>query len=175
MKEYAISYRKGRADDLEEIFAFVQAAVVKMNEEKIFQWDEIYPDMTDFALAVENGELYVAEISVAGEKEKRLAATYTLNTQYDEEYKTAAWSKPEKSFYILHRIVVNPEFQHRGLGNTVMQHIEEQCRENGIESIRLDVFSQNPYSLRLYEKRGFVKTGDADWRKGRFYLMEKVL
>jgi len=57
----------------------------------------------------------------------------------------------------------------------VLLHIEEQIKNMGYLSIRLDVFSENPYALKLYEKNGYEKRGHADWRKGRFFLMEKTL
>ena len=56
-----------------------------------------------------------------------------------------------------------------------MDFIEKVLMEKGIEAIRLDVFSKNPYALKLYEQCGFRKTGEANWRKGKFYLMEKYL
>jgi ribosomal protein S18 acetylase RimI-like enzyme len=43
----------------------------------------------------------------------------------------------------------------------------------GIDTIRLDVFTLNPYALKMYEKSGYIKVGFAHWRKGEFYLMEK--
>lgn len=43
------------------------------------------------------------------------------------------------------------------------------------ESIRLDVFTKNPYAQKLYRKNGYQVRGFADWRKGRFDLMEKKL
>ena len=42
-------------------------------------------------------------------------------------------------------------------------------------SVRLDVYSENPYALRLYQGNGYMKRGYADWRKGRFFMMEKQL
>ena len=56
-----------------------------------------------------------------------------------------------------------------------MKHIEEVCRAQKYDSIRLDCFTQNPYSRRLYDKCGYTVTGYADWRKGRFELREKKL
>lgn len=38
----------------------------------------------------------------------------------------------------------------------------------GIQAIRLDVFRQNPYALRLYENLGYEKTGDADCEREDF-------
>lgn len=51
--------------------------------------------------------------------------------------------------------------------------MEEELNAIGIHSIRLDVFSQNPHALKLYDSMGYARTGYADWRMGRFYLMEK--
>lgn len=43
------------------------------------------------------------------------------------------------------------------------------------ESVRLDVFSKNPYAIRLYENNSYEKRGNVCWRKGEFYLMEKKI
>lgn len=56
-----------------------------------------------------------------------------------------------------------------------MHFIETSVKEKGIEAVRLDVFSQNPYALRLYQKCGYQEVGTVQWRKGIFYLMEKYL
>lgn len=40
---------------------------------------------------------------------------------------------------------------------------------------RLDAFTENPFALKLYDNLGYSRVGYADWRKGRFYLMEKYL
>lgn len=57
----------------------------------------------------------------------------------------------------------------------VLAHIETQVHEMGYESMRLDVFTENPYAQKLYRKSGYQVRGYADWRKGRFDLMEKKL
>lgn len=62
-----------------------------------------------------------------------------------------------------------------GVGKQVLEHIEHQLLTLGYGSVRLDVFTENPYAIKLYEKAGYVKRGYADWRKGRFALMEKKL
>ena len=48
-------------------------------------------------------------------------------------------------------------------------------KSEGYDSIRLDCFTENPYSRKLYEKAGYSVVGYADWRKGRFELREKKL
>jgi len=56
-----------------------------------------------------------------------------------------------------------------------MEYIENLCKSQEYNSIRLDCFTENPYSLRLYNKAGYSVTGYAEWRKGRFELREKAL
>ena len=102
-------------------------------------------------------------------------AVSTYNTEYDSEYLNAKWTYNGEMACIIHRLCVSPEVQNRGIGKIVLNHIENQLQNMGFESVRLDVFSENPYANRLYEKCGYVKRGYSDWRKGRFWLMEKKL
>ena len=74
---------------------------------------------------------------------------------------------------IVHRLCVNPQYQNIGIGTKTMMKIEDMVKKMGVNSIRLDAFTENPQALRLYEKLGYTTTGYADWRKGRFALMEK--
>ena len=43
------------------------------------------------------------------------------------------------------------------------------------KSIRLDVFIENSYAQKKKKKSGYIVRGYADWRKGRFELMEKKI
>lgn len=56
-----------------------------------------------------------------------------------------------------------------------MQYIEDEIHQSNVEAIRLDAFTENPHALKLYHDLEFNIVGHADWRKGRFYLMEKYI
>ena len=56
-----------------------------------------------------------------------------------------------------------------------MIHIENELKNKNIETIRLDAFSENIYAIKMYEKLGYVNVGEANWRKGKFYLLEKKI
>ena len=71
--------------------------------------------------------------------------------------------------------IITPSFQNCGVAKRVMAYVEKQVLLWGGQSIRLDVFSENPYALKLYEACGYNPVGEANWRKGKFYLMEKYL
>lgn len=91
----------------------------------------------------------------------------------DEQYIKGAWKYADVPYYVIHRLCVNPAFQNQGIAGWTLKHIEEQLTEWGIHAIRLDAFTENPYAIKLYEKMGYAKVGTVDFRKGRFYLMEK--
>lgn len=164
-----LNYRRAKEADLSEICLLVKEAIRKMERKGIFQWDEIYPTADDFLSDIKESSLFVG---VDESKEERIAVIYALNKDCDDEYKKASWSI-DGDYRVIHRLCVHPDFQRRGIAKETMAHIEKQAVSLGAKSLRLDVFSQNPASLALYEKSGYCKTGEALWRKGLFYLMEK--
>ena len=164
-----LSYRKGTQDDLYAIDTLVSDAIRQMESQGIMQWDEIYPAHEVFEQDIEAGNLYV------GCDNDNLAVVYVLNQEFDEAYKNGKWQDESKSFRIIHRLCVNPQYQHQGIARMTMEHIEADTMQQGIEAIRLDVFIENPYALRLYGNCGYQTVGKVRWRKGEFYLMEKYL
>lgn len=165
----SIDYRLARLEDLDEIVALVKNAVRTMEDNNIYQWDELYPIKEDFENDIQKGDLYTGFV------DGQIAVIFALNQECDEEYKKADWIYSGEKYCIIHRLCVNPVYQNRGVAGATMQYIEEKLKAMGVLAIRLDVFSQNPYALRLYARSGYVKTGCADWRKGHFYLMEKCI
>lgn len=164
-----MEYRLGRKEDLDAICELISGAVELMERQGIHQWDEVYPARDVFDKDIENKSLYVA---LDGEK---IAAIYVISGEADEAYDKVTWRDPKESAYIIHRFCVAPEYQNKGVGRIVLAHIEEQIAELGYKSVRLDVFIDNPYAQRLYIRNGYELRGFADWRKGRFSLMEKRL
>lgn len=76
---------------------------------------------------------------------------------------------------MIHRLCVSPDFQNKGIAQTTLVHIELELKSLGIKAIRLDVFCKNPYAMKLYANSGYHRVGIANWRKGKFLLMEKLL
>ena len=164
-----IEYRLGRMEDLDEICHLVKNAVNKLIENNILQWDEIYPTESDFREDINRKELYVGVVN------GQIAVTYTINHEYDDEYKKGKWKYEDVPYCVVHRLCVNPDFQNRGIGSRTILHIEEQVLSNGIQAVRLDAFMQNPYSLKMYDNLGYSFAGYVYFRKGKFCLLEKYL
>jgi ribosomal protein S18 acetylase RimI-like enzyme len=168
-EENIVNYRKGTMSDIIAISQLVEAAKVDMDNKGIYQWDNIYPTVDDFQHDISNNNLYVVE------DEKCLVAIYVISEEYDEAYTKCTWENADETACVLHRFCVTPEYQNRGLGKQILSYIESQAKEMSYESIRLDAFTENPHALNLYRNSGYQHRGFADWRKGRFMLMEKKI
>ena len=162
-----IEYRKAEPNDIEEICSIVHDVVGVMERDNIFQWDYLYPDKGDFQEDIRKSQLYVGSVN------GQIAVMYTLNQECDKEYENGKWKYKDEPFYIVHRLCVNPAFQNKGIAKSTLLYSEKQLKEMSIHVIRLDVFSDNPFALRLYNSLGYSQVGHADWRKGKFFLMEK--
>ncbi len=162
-------YSKANINQTEEVFSIFSAAINHMEEEGIHQWDSIYPDKTVITEDIVRKQLYTGVI------DGKIAVCFVLSEDYDEEYKNGQWQWPESKFCIIHRLCVSPDFQNKGIAAETLKYIENLCKSQGYDSIRLDCFTENPYSRKLYDKAGYSVVGYADWRKGRFELREKKL
>lgn len=162
-------YSKADKTQTEEVFSVFSAAIQNMELQGIHQWDEIYPDKPTIADDIARNQMHIGKI------DNRIAVCFVLSEEYDEEYKNGCWQYPDSRFCVIHRLCVNPEFQNKGIASETMKYIENLCKSAGYDSIRLDCFTENPYSRRLYDKTGYSVVGYANWRKGRFELREKKI
>ena len=164
-----MNYSKANINDLEEIYSLYQNAIIAMEKDNIHQWDEIYPDKDILKEDITKNQMYI------GKTDNKIAVCFVLSEECDEEYKNGFWKYPDSRFNVIHRLCVNPLFQNQGIAAKTLEYIENLSKSEGYDSIRLDCFTQNPYSKKLYDKAGYSITGYADWRKGRFELREKKL
>ncbi len=164
-----MNYSKADINDLEEIYSLYQNAIITMEKDNIHQWDEIYPDKDILKEDITKNQMYI------GKTDNKIAVCFVLSEECDEEYKNGCWKYTDSRFNVIHRLCVNPLFQNQGIAAKTLEYIENLSKSERYDSIRLDCFTQNPYSRKLYDKAGYSITGYADWRKGRFELREKKL
>ena len=162
-------YSKATQKQTNEIFSIYSAASSYMDQQGIHQWDEIYPDLPTITEDVSKNQMYIGFI------DEKIAVCFVLSEECEEEYKNGKWKWPDSKFCVIHRLCVSPDFQNKGIATKTLKYIENLCKTEGYDSIRLDCFTQNPYSRKLYDKAGYSIVGYADWRKGRFELREKKI
>lgn len=162
-------YRLAEERDIEPVCKLVASAIGEMENRGIFQWDDIYPTKEDFLDDIHKRTLFV------GILDHDISVVFTINKECDEQYQNGVWKKPDSEYRVIHRLCVAPAYQNRGIAKETLVFIENELRKTGVESIRLDVFCNNPYALSLYRNNGYKDVGIASWRKGEFFLMEKSL
>ena len=164
-----MTYRLADETDIVSISNIISSAITEMERNDIFQWDAIYPAKDDFLSDIRKNTLFV------GTNDSDICVVFAISKECDEQYQNGKWEYPDSDYRVIHRLCVNPIYQNRGIARETLLFIEDELRRQGIATIRLDVFSNNPFALSLYRNNGYKEVGIADWRKGRFLLMEKAL
>ena len=140
-----------------------------MRRDGIEQWDEIYPTEKGLLSDIESGSLFVAAFDDA------IAGLVVLNEFQDPEYAGVPWTIDGGRIAVVHRLMVDPLCQGRGVASELMLFVERRAREQGYHAVRLDAFTQNPAALRLYQGLGYHDAGAMRLRKGWFRGFEKAL
>jgi GNAT superfamily N-acetyltransferase len=161
-----ITMRPATSADMPAVYEIYRTAIDHMNRNGIPQWDEIYPSPAILEADLKRGELYVAD------SQGTVLAAVVMNEQCDPAYDDAAWIYIGPHV-IVHRLCVSPAAQGQGVGRRLMSAVEDWARARRYRAIRLDAFSLNPHALRMYTGLGYERRGEANWRKGLFYLLEK--
>ena len=79
-----------------------------------------------------------------------------------------------EDFY-LDTISVDPDFRGKGIGTSLIHHMEEFAKEKGYPRISLIVEDVNPDAGRLYKRLGYKKTKMIRVSDGEFAYMVKEL
>ena len=155
--------------DLDSIMALCQAVTKDMLARGIDQWDAKYPTRDIFAKDIEARTMHVLWQGT------EMLGVIVLNQEQEPEYETINWQIQNHSMGVIHRLMVHPKAQGQGFATQLLDFAENLAKRSGFGAIRLDVFSENPVAVRLYEKRGYRRAGSVAFRKGEFFCMEKHL
>ncbi|WP_020615509.1 GNAT family N-acetyltransferase [Paenibacillus daejeonensis] len=135
-----------------------------LNEKGIYQWRPEFFHIEQTLKFINNGSaVYLAELN------QSIVGTYIIT-----------WSDPliwkeldnSKSGYI-HRFAVNRDYQGLGIGKVLLQTAEEQIKQNGKTTIRLDCMAENARLNQYYRDLGFTYIRRIDGEGWSANLYEK--
>ena len=95
------------------------------------------------------------------EKKHMLVCTKNSDVIGTIRYQVFQGSTGGKIAYIS-RFCVLPEEQHTGVGSKLLQEVEKQCREKGVDTMVLHTPTKNETLVRFYYKNGFYITSTND-------------
>ncbi len=154
--------------DLPAMLRLVRECVDQMRARGIDQWDDVYPDRATIEGDVEEQTAYVATVEAV------VIGMAVLNERQEPEYGAVPWlfgGRPA----VVHRLMVAPRVEGRGIAGALMTHLEAQARSRGFDCIRLDTFTGNARAVRFYERGDYRRAGQVRLRKGEFHCFEKQL
>ncbi len=71
--------------------------------------------------------------------------------------------RSDRLIYV-NELVVLPKLQGRGIGRTMMEHVEDRAREEGIEIVKLQVWDNNEAAIGFYESMGYGPRERVLWK-----------
>ncbi|ADL51923.1 GNAT family N-acetyltransferase [Clostridium cellulovorans] len=164
-----MEFRKGNLAEIQEIMRIIRDSIKNMEQNGIYQWDDIYPNEIVIQEDIQGENLYVC-IS-----DNKITGFAVLNNYQDREYESISWNTTSDNNLIIHRVCVDPKYQGMGIATKLIQYAEKRGKEEAYDSIRLDSFTKNSIACRLYENNGYEKRGIVKFRKGEFFCFEKKL
>jgi len=164
-----LNFRLAVQQDLPEVWQMFVDAIDLMNSQGIPQWDEIYPNHQTISDDIQKQQMYLLI------QDEVIVSAVVLNEEQDQSYQTADWKHADGKIAVIHRLCVKTSTQGKSYGKKTVQLAEQELFRLGYDSVRLDAVSFNPFALKLYDSLGYQKTGEAFYRKGKFYLFEKPL
>ncbi len=84
--------------------------------------------------------------------------SFDLLTLDDEDRGFAAYGPTAHEANVkLHKLYLDTSFHGRGLGSTMLDHVIDVCRNNGFDTLELQVNKQNVKAVKAYERKGFKR------------------
>ncbi len=118
----------------------------------------VYPTREDAEQGYAESALFVAEI------DDEVAGTIILNHEPEQGYEKAIWltESDYSNIIVIRTLAIHPQFLKTGVGKALMQFAKQYAKQQGMQSIRLDVYDQNLPAIKLYEQSGYTYIANVD-------------
>jgi GNAT superfamily N-acetyltransferase len=149
--------------DLKDVFALFSKCRKKMEEEGNDTWSHGYPARVDFKNDIASGLLYLYK------EKNELLACITASFAPEEDFFWKSKSpekiaqlrkdtgmKEDEDFLLLHRLMVDPSAQGRGLAKAVLQAVAERYPHR---MMMFAVYQSNFRARYVYDHDGFSNAG----------------
>lgn len=126
----------------------------------------IYPIRQTALDGIQDDGLFVLKTA------ERIIGSIILNHKPETAYEEADWkiSADYKDIFVVHTLVVHPQFLQRGVAYKLMTFAKEYAIQQKMRSIRLDVSENNAAAISLYEKLGYTYIATVDLKLGYKHL-----
>lgn len=138
----------------------------------------VYPTEDTARQGIRRGDMFVCE----DDRTHGISAAAVINHIQVPSYAGGNWSVRAvgDEVMVLHTLVVDPQEAGKGIGTAFVAFYEQQARDKGCKTLRMDTQAKNTAARALYRKLGYTETGivpcDFNGIEGiRLVLLEKPL
>ncbi|HYE53853.1 MAG TPA: GNAT family N-acetyltransferase [Chitinophagaceae bacterium] len=142
-------------------------------------WPAAYKDILSFEALHYMLQHFYSPAALREQMMIKHHAFLLAETEDEEPVGFASYSNLGKGVFKLHKLYVLPSTQGKHVGRSLMEVVEEECREAGATSLILNVNRFNK-AKNFYEKLGFsiIKEEDVDIGNGfvqEDYVLQKLI
>lgn len=145
---------KANLDDSTEIYNVFRKCKEKLISQRIYQWDDEYPNIQYIRGDINRGVLY------KGVLESRIAGVISFDESQEKEYETINWRYTNGNILIIHRLAIDPDFQGLDFSSHLMEYVENYAIKNNYSAIRLDAYVGNQMVLDFYRRKAYQEAGE---------------
>ena len=77
-------------------------------------------------------------------------------------------SKADRSFLYIERLIVHPEYRHKGIAKKFITYAENECKKRTLDAVELAVREDNDAAVHIYTSSGFQILGK------KVYMQKRV-
>ncbi|URZ87808.1 GNAT family N-acetyltransferase [Floricoccus penangensis] len=161
--------RQANLEDLVEIMQIIASAKDYLAQQKIDQWQNGYPVVSDIEDDIRSSEKEACVLVVNG----NIAGYAVIMTSVEPAYQMITdgkWQESDESenYVTIHRMALSTEFRGLGLANIFWSNILSTMRMQGFTDFRVDTHPENKVMRGALEKQGFEYRGNVMFEGLRF-------
>ena len=150
--------RKANQNDLPKVAEIYDTILT--NEEKgliTIGWiRDIYPTINTAKEALKRDDLFVYE-----NEDRIIVASAIINRNQVDVYEKGNWKNKvnDDKIMVLHTLIVDPSYSHRGIGRKFVEFYENYAKNNNCTELRIDTNEKNTIAREFYKKIGYTEIG----------------
>ena len=146
-----IEYEKKYLEDVRNLLTELEEYIVSIDKDEL---DQVHPEYYEKMALVDldevdknNGKCYLAI-----ENDKAIGLIMGMIPPY-EEYDYLDYKCPKRG--IITELIVTSKIRSKGVGQNLMDNMEEYFKFNNCEYVLVDVFAYNENAINFYNKKGY--------------------
>ena len=160
--------RGATMSDAVRVFDLIDDAKTFFKANGIDMWQRGYPQFVDIADDISSGNAYVCT-------DGELVVGYIFVTFEEEDFHSTLEGKWEDDDpAVFHRIIVDPDYRHCGIGKELISFAEDLAKDKGCTSMRTETDVTNTPMTSLMAELGYSERGPLIFRDFQKLAFEKV-